>query len=83
MQRDEIERKILAIIHEQRTMPDDAVLSSTSLAEAGIDSLDALNILFGLEETFGIEIPDTTAKSIRTLSDMTDVVSQILAQKSA
>ena len=83
MHRDEIERKILAIIHEQKTMPDDAVLSAASLADAGIDSLDALNILFALEETFAIEIPDTTAKSIRTLEDMTNVVSQLVAQKPA
>jgi len=83
MDRDEIEQKIIAIIHDQKTLPPDAVTAHGSLREAGIDSLDALNILFALEETFAIEIPDTRAKSIQTLQEMTDTVIELLAQKSA
>lgn len=82
MERNEIERRILEIIHEQKTLDPDAVSVDSSLAEAGIDSLDALNILFGLEEAFAIEIPDTRAKSIRTLGEMTDTVVELLAEKS-
>ena len=36
------------------------------LADLGIDSLDALNIIFEVEEAFGITVPDETARSMRT-----------------
>jgi acyl carrier protein len=36
--------------------------------DAGIDSLDHLNILLAVEEQFGVEIPDEDSKSLNTLN---------------
>jgi len=79
MTRDEIEKKVVAIIHGQKTLPPDSISRSTLLAEAGIDSLDALSILFELEETFAISIPDDRAKEIKTLDDMVSAIEEQLA----
>ena len=37
--------------------------------DLGADSLDALEILFGLEEAFGLKIPEEDARQIATVQD--------------
>jgi acyl carrier protein len=78
MNRTELEQKILAVIHEQKTLSQNDIRADTQLAELGIDSLDALNILFALEESFGITIPDEKARSIRTVDDMVTTIEALL-----
>lgn len=78
MDRAVIEQKLLAIILEQKSLPPDAIAGDTVLSDVGIDSLDALSILFAVEEQFGVSIPDDRARSIKTLDDMTNAVSELL-----
>jgi acyl carrier protein len=78
MQRNELEQKVLAIIQEQKTLSHNDIRPETPLAELGIDSLDALNILFALEESFGISIPDDKARGIRTVDDMVSTIQELL-----
>jgi acyl carrier protein len=77
--RDEIEQKLIAIVREEKSdIPDDKLTLSTSLADAGIDSLDALTILFAIEEQFRISIPDDKARAMKTFGDMVDTVDALL-----
>ncbi len=46
------------------------VRPETELAALGIDSLKALTVLFELEETFDIEIPNELIPSIVTVNDI-------------
>ena len=78
MTREEIERALIKIIREEKDIPEEKLAPSTPLAEAGIDSLDSLTILFAIEETFHISIPDDKARAIRTLGDMADIVEGLL-----
>lgn len=78
MKRAELEQKILAVIQEQKTLPENEIKPDTKLTELGIDSLDALNILFALEESFGITIPDEKARGIRTVDDMVTTIESLL-----
>lgn len=74
MDRAEIERTIVEIVRKQKTLPDETIDPDRPLTELGYDSLDALNILFDIEQTFGIEIDDDQARDIRTLSLMVEAV---------
>ena len=74
MTREEITEKLIEIVRHEKTLPDDKLALDTPLADAGIDSLDSLSILFAIEETFHISIPDESARNIKTLGDMVDVV---------
>jgi acyl carrier protein len=76
MTRDEIAAKLVELVRQEKDIPDDKLTPETVLAEAGIDSLDALTILFAIEEEFKISIPDDRAKAIRTFGDMIDVVEE-------
>jgi len=77
MNRAELEQKILSIIREQKTLPEE-IRPDLQLAELGIDSLDALNILFALEEAFGITIPDEQARQMKTVDDMVTMIQGLL-----
>jgi acyl carrier protein len=75
MTRAEIERKLIDIVRKEKNdIPEEKLRPETPLAEAGIDSLDALTILFGIEEEFHISIPDDRARALQTFGDIIDAV---------
>ena len=79
MTRGEIEQKLIDIVRQEKhDLPDDKLTPGTTFADAGIDSLDALTILFAIEETFKISIPDDRARAMKTLGDMIDAVEALL-----
>jgi acyl carrier protein len=83
MTRAEIERKLIEIVRKEKEIPEDVLKPDTPLAEAGIDSLDALTILFGIEEEFHISIPDDRARAMTTFGDIIDAVEAQLAAPSS
>lgn len=72
--RGEIEQQLLAIVRREKTLDDRPLTPETLLADAGIDSLDALTILFAIEEEFRISIPDERARAMRSIGDMIDAI---------
>jgi len=78
MTRDEIQQKLIEIVHQEKNIPDEKLSPDRALADAGIDSLDALTILFAIEEQFHISIPDDKARGIKTFGDMVTVVEELL-----
>jgi acyl carrier protein len=78
MTRAEIEEKLIAIVRKEKDVPDDKLSLETPLADAGIDSLDALTILFAIEEEFHISVPDDRARSLKTFGDMVDSIEMLL-----
>ena len=74
MDRAEISRKVEEIIRDQKTLPDDALEPDTQLDTLGFDSLDALNIVFALEESFGISLSDDEVREGRSLRRMVEIV---------
>jgi len=80
MTRTEIEEKLADIVRKEKNVADDKLTPETPLADAGIDSLDALTILFAIEEHFHVSIPDDKARAIKTFGDMVDVVESLLVE---
>ncbi|PYQ26996.1 MAG: acyl carrier protein [Acidobacteria bacterium] len=75
--RGEIEEKLVAIVQQEKNLSADLIKPETPLAEAGIDSLDSLTILFAIEEQFHISIPDDRARAITTFGDLIDIVQEL------
>ena len=78
--RDEIAQQLVAIVRQEKDIPETLLTPETALADAGIDSLDALTILFAIEERFHISIPDDRARAMKTFGDMIDIVENLTAQ---
>ena len=72
--RSEIEAQLMTLIRKEKSIPDELMKPETTLAEAGIDSLDSLTILFAIEEHFQMSVPDEAARSVRTFGDLIDLV---------
>lgn len=72
--RGEIEERLIAIVRQEKNVADELLKPETALADAGIDSLDALTILFAIEEQFRISIPDDEARAARTFGDLINII---------
>jgi acyl carrier protein len=69
--------KIKAIIVEQLQVEDTAVTLETSLMkDLEADSLDAVEIIMGIETEFGIEIPDEDAEKFQIIGDIVKYVEE-------
>ncbi len=67
--------KIRDIIVEQLSVDQSLVTADTNLMkDLEADSLDAVEIIMGIEEEFGIEIPDDEAEKFQTVGDLVKYV---------
>lgn len=68
--------KIRDIIVEQLGLDDkDGLSMETSLkGDLDADSLDAVEVIMGLEEEFDIEIPDEDAENFKTIGDIVEYI---------
>jgi acyl carrier protein len=78
MTRSEIQDKLVAIVRQEKEIAEESLTAETLLADAGIDSLDSLTILFAIEEQFKISIPDDRARAMKTFGDMIDAVEALV-----
>ena len=63
--------KIKDIIVEQLDVDDDAVTMEASITEdLGADSLDVVDLVMSIEESFDVEIPDEEVENIKTVGDI-------------
>jgi acyl carrier protein len=81
MERD-LTEKVIAEIASVKRIPTERINVDSTFEELSIDSLDATNLLFALEEEFGVSIPDAEARSIRNVRGAVEQVQRLLAAKS-
>lgn len=66
----DIEEKLKQIVVNQLGVEEAAVVAKAKFIEdLGADSLDIVELVMAMEESFGIEIPDEDAENIRTVED--------------
>jgi acyl carrier protein len=67
--------KIKDIIAEQLQVEKDTINEGTSLMkDLEADSLDAVEIIMGIETEFGIEVPDEEAEKFQSIGDIVKFV---------
>ena len=80
---DDLIQRVLKVIATSKRIPLETVTIDSEFQQLGIDSMDAVEILFALENEFDITIPDEDARSVRTIRQMCEGVDKIVAAKSA
>jgi acyl carrier protein len=73
--------KVIAIIAKSQRIPVETVTVDSTFEELKIDSLDGINIVFALENEFGINIPDEGAQNLKSVRETVEGVAQLLKQK--
>ena len=76
-----IERQVIEIIARKKKLAADAVTIDSTFSALGIDSLDAADLLFAVEDAFGILVPDAAAQSMRTVGEVVEGVRRLLAER--
>ncbi len=75
--------RVLSIIAKVRHVPVKTVTLDKTFEELQIDSLDAVNIVFEIEEEFDIAVGNEQVASLRSVRDVVDGIDKLLAAKAA
>ena len=78
---DNLEQQVIDVLAKRRKIDPAGITAATTFEQLGIDSLDATDLLFTLEDDFGIVIPDETAKSMRSVGQVVEGLRPLIAAK--
>jgi len=79
---EELIQKVLKVIAASKRLPPETVTIDSEFQQLGIDSMDAVEILFALENEFDINIPDDEVREVRNVRQMCEGVEKLIAAKS-
>ena len=78
---EELNQRVLKVIATSKRIPPETVTIDSEFAQLNIDSMDAVEILFALENEFDISIPDDEVRSVRNVRQMCEGVERLVAAK--
>ncbi|MBA4421527.1 MAG: acyl carrier protein [Syntrophus sp. (in: bacteria)] len=68
-----LEEKVISIIMEQLDVTrEECVVEASFIDDLGADSLDLVELIMEMEETFDVQIADNELEKIRTVKDVLD-----------
>ena len=83
MEREELLKKIKAIVADKLSISEDQVTEEASfIDDLGADSLDTVELVMVLEDEFDLDIPDEEAEKMVTVGKAMDYVLSRLPKKS-
>ena len=74
----EILDAVVAAVARQKNIPPSTIQPETSLEEIGISSLDAITIVYEIEDAFDVEVPNEKLESLKTVQDIVDGVAELM-----
>ncbi len=83
MTNQEIEQKVKEIIATKMAIPLETISAESRLIEdLQVDSFGAVELMFELEEAFGLNIPDSDIERVRSVKQIVEYLSEWLKKKS-
>ena len=79
---DDLIQRVLKVIATSKRIPLETVTIDSGFEQLGIDSMDAVEILFALENEFDVSIPDDEVRNVRNVRQMCEGVARLVAAKS-
>jgi acyl carrier protein len=83
MSSEELTQRVLKAIATSKRIPLEQVTIDSDFEQLNIDSMDAVEILFALENEFDINIPDDEVREVRNVRQMVEGVAKLVAAKTA
>ena len=69
---------VVAAVARQKNISPSKIQPETSLEEIGISSLDAITIVYEIEDAFDVEVPNENLESLKTVQDIVDGVAELM-----
>ncbi len=76
---DELTQRVISVIAKTQRIPLEKISPESTFEELGLDSLDAVNLLFALEEEFNVDVPDEESRGIRSIRDVVSGIEKLRA----
>ena len=78
-----LQNRVVALIARQKRLDPASVTPDAELSALGISSLDAITIVYELEEDLGIEVPNEDLESLTTVRDMIQGLQRLVEEQGA
>ena len=79
LNKNEINDKVIQILADQLHIDKEHIHPESKLVDdLGMDSFAAVELLFGLEEQYNIQIPDEDAKNFKIVNNITDYLENLV-----
>jgi acyl carrier protein len=75
-----LQQRVIEVISRSQKVELEQITLETTFQDLGMTSLDALALIFDLEEEFNISIPNEQAMGIRTVREAVDSVTKLLGE---
>ena len=75
----QIENSVIAAISRHKRLDPLLIRADTPLTDLGITSLDAITIVYEIEEEFNVEVPNSALEGLQTVGDITERIHRLLA----
>ena len=62
------------LVEQLECNPEDITMESQLVDDLGADSLDAIDIVMSVEDTFKVEVPDEIIEKIETVGDIVNYI---------
>lgn len=79
---DDLSAQVIRVIAQTQRIPAESISLDSTFEELKIDSLDGINIVFALENEFGINIPDDGVQNMRSIRQTVEGVQKLVEEKS-
>ena len=79
--RNEITRRVIESLAKTQHLQTEQIRAESTFDELKIDSLDGINIVFGIESEFDVNVPDEDLKKLASVKDIIDGVELLLKAK--
>ena len=77
--REKILDSVIAAIAKQKHLDLNLITNESKLDELGVTSLDAITIVYDIEEEYDIEVPGDVLESLVSVQDIVDGIYELIA----
>lgn len=78
--RQDIENSVIKLIAKQKNLNPSDITSESTLEALGVTSLEAITIVYDIEEKFDVEVPDELLDKLDTVHDIVDGVASLISE---
>lgn len=80
---DAITGKVIHLIAAVKKIPEENVTTESTFEQLGLDSLDAINLIYEIEGEFNISVSDDVARSMKDVQQVVAVLRESLKDNPA